>query len=116
MYHGEYLPDAIYEDWSSGERERLAALYLTGAGHLARLLLDEGELIEAIDWSQKVLAVDNCWEDAYRLLMRAHVANGNRPLAIRTYRQCQEALANELGLEPMAETTGLFNQINAGTD
>jgi LuxR family maltose regulon positive regulatory protein len=113
LYHGEYLPDAIYEDWSSGERERLAALYLTGAGRLARLLLDEGELIEAIDWSQRVLAVDNCWEEAYRLLMRAHVANGNRPLAIRTYHQCQEALANELGLEPMAETTRLFNQISA---
>lgn len=116
LYHGEYLPDAIYEDWSSGERERLAILYLTGAGRLARLLLQEGELIEAIDWSQKVLAVDNCWEEAYRLLMQVHVANGNRPLAIRTYRQCQEALSTELGIEPMAETTRLFNQINNSPD
>lgn len=112
LYHGEYLPDALYEDWSSGERERLAALYLTSAGRLARLLLEQGQLIEAIDWSQKVLAADNCWEEAYRLLMRAHMANGNRPLAIRTYRQCQEALASELGLAPMAETTRLFKQIN----
>ena len=112
LYHGEYLPDAIYEDWSSGERERLAVLYLASAGRLARLLLDEGQLIEAIDWSQKVLTVDNCWEEAYRLLMRAHMAIGNRPLAIRTYRRCQEALASELGLAPMAETTRLFNQIN----
>jgi DNA-binding SARP family transcriptional activator len=45
--------------------------------------------------------------------MRAMVAKGTRPLAIRAYRQCQEALANELGLEPMAETTRLFDQINA---
>jgi two-component SAPR family response regulator len=112
LYHGEYLPDALYEDWSSGERERLAALYLTSAGRLARLLLEAGQLIEAIDWSQKVLAADNCWEEAYRLLMQAHMANGNRPLAIRTYRHCQEALANELGLAPMAETTRLFNQIS----
>jgi len=112
LYHGEYLPDALYEDWSSGERERLAALYLTSAGRLARLLLEEGRLIEVIDWSQKVLAVDNCWEEAYRLLMRAHMANGNRPLAIRAYRQCQEALASELGLAPMVETTRLFRQIS----
>jgi DNA-binding SARP family transcriptional activator len=41
------------------------------------------------------------------------MAIGNRPLAIRTYRRCQEALASELGLAPMAETTRLFNQINA---
>jgi DNA-binding SARP family transcriptional activator len=112
-YHGEYLPDAIYEDWSSAERERLAALYLTSAGRLARLLLEAGEFIETVNWSQKVLAVDNCWEEAYRLLMRAHLANGNRPLAIRAYRRCQETLADELGLQPMAETTHLFNQINS---
>ena len=113
-YHGEYLPDAIYEDWSSGERERLTALYLTGAGRLARLLSDAGEILEAINWSQKVLAVDNCWEEAYRLLMRAHMANGNRPLAIRAYRQCQRTLTGELGIEPMNETTRLFEQISSG--
>jgi len=112
LYHGEYMPDAIYEDWSSAERERLTSLYLTGAGRLARLLLDEGYLIEAIDWSQKLLAVDNCWEEAYRLLMRAHLANGNRPLAIRTYRQCQQTLSHELGLAPMPETTRLYHQIS----
>lgn len=113
LYHGEYLPDAIYQDWSSGERERLAARYLTSAGRLARLSLEEGQLIEAIDWSQKVLAIDDCWEEAYRLLMQAHMANGNRPLAVRTYRQCQKALSDELGIEPMAETTRLFDQINS---
>jgi LuxR family maltose regulon positive regulatory protein len=112
LYYGEYLPDALYEDWSSAERERLAAIYLASAGRMARLLLEQGELIEAIDWSQRVLAVDNCWEEAYRLLMRAHMANGNRPLAVRAYRQCQEALARELGLAPMAETTRLFDQIS----
>jgi len=111
LYHGDYLPDAIYEDWSSGERERLTALYLTGAGRLARLLLAGGQLLEAINWSQKVLAVDNCWEEAYRLLMRAHMANGNRPLAVRTYQQCQQTLSDELGIAPMQETTRLFEQI-----
>jgi len=114
LYRGDYLPDAIYEDWSSGERERLAALYLTGAGRLARLLLDAGDLLEAINWSQKVLTADPCWEEAYRLLMRAHMANGNRPLAIRAYRQCRQALSDELGIEPMNETTRLYEQISDG--
>ena len=111
LYQGDYLPDAIYEDWSSAERERLVALYLSGAGRLARLLLDAGDLLETINWSQKVLAVDPCWEEAYRLLMRAHMANGNRPLAIRAYRQCRKALFDELGIEPMNETTRLYEQI-----
>lgn len=112
LYQGDYLPDAIYEDWSSGERERLVALYLTGAGRLARLLLDAGDLFETINWSQKVLAIDPCWEEAYRLLMRVHMSNGNRPLAIRAYRQCQQVLSDELGIGPMNETTLLYEQIS----
>ncbi|UCG23836.1 MAG: bacterial transcriptional activator domain-containing protein [Chloroflexota bacterium] len=115
LYQGDYLPDALYEDWSSGKRERLVALYLIGAGRLARLLLDVGDLLETINWSQKVLVVDPCWEEAYRLLMRAHMANGNRPLAVRAYRQCRQALAYELGIEPMNETTKLFEQISQGS-
>ena len=99
-------------DLSGGERERLVALYLTGAGRLARLLLDAGDLFETINWSQKVLAIDPCWEEAYRLLMRVHMSNGNRPLAIRAYRQCQQVLSDELGIGPMNETTLLYEQIS----
>lgn len=114
LYHGEYLPDTIYDDWSSAKRERLATLFLGGATRLARLLVEEGETVEAIDWGQRVIAADPCWEEAYRLLMRAHMASGNRPLAVRTYKQCQRSLANELGLEPMHETTQLFHKIERG--
>lgn len=114
LYHGEYLPDAIYEDWSSATRERLSVLYLNGCNRLAWLLLADGDTIEIINWGQKVLALDPCWEDAYRLLMRAHMANGNRPLAVRAYRQCRQALAEDLGIEPMAETTALYEQVQRG--
>ncbi len=114
LYRGEYLPGAIYEDWSSVERERLATLYLSGANRLARLLLEQGSELEAINWSQRVIAADPCWEDAYRLLMWAYMAGGNRPLAVRAYEQCRRNLAEDLGIEPMAETTRLYQQIKAG--
>lgn len=113
LYRGEYLPGAIYEDWSSAERERLATLYLSGANRLARLLLEQGSELEAINWSQKVIAVDPCWEDAYRLLMRTYMAGGNRPLAVRAYEQCRRTLAEDLGIEPMAETNRLYQRITA---
>jgi DNA-binding SARP family transcriptional activator len=111
LYEGEYLPDTIYEDWSSPERERLAALYLSGATRLARLLLKEGATVEMVLWCQRVIAIDPCWEEAYRLLMRGHMANGNRPLALRVYKQCRSALAEDLGIEPMAETIRLYEEI-----
>lgn len=114
LYQGEYLPDTIYEDWSSAERERLTALYLSGATRLARLLLAEGATVEMVLWCQRVVAIDPCWEEAYRLLMRGHMTNGNRPLALRVYKQCRAALAEDLGIEPMAETIRLYEQVVSG--
>jgi LuxR family transcriptional regulator, maltose regulon positive regulatory protein len=113
-YAGEYLPDTLYHDWASAERERLATLYLTAATRLARLLLTANEFMEMTVWGQRVIAVDSCWEEAYRLLMRGHMATGNRPLALRVYQQCRAALAEELGIEPMAETVRLYEQIVKG--
>lgn len=114
LYQGEYLPDTLYDDWASAERERLTALYLSGATRLAGLLLAQGATVEMVMWCQRVIAIDRCWEEAYRLLMRGHMAHGNRPLAIRVYQQCRAALAEELGIEPMADTTRLYRQIVAG--
>ncbi len=111
LYAGEYLPDAIYEDWASAERERMTMLYLTGATQLAALLLRFNNLVEAIIWGQRIIAIDPCWEEAYRLLMQAHQQSGNRPQAVRVYQQCQTALQNELGLEPMGQTIRLYHQI-----
>jgi LuxR family transcriptional regulator, maltose regulon positive regulatory protein len=111
LYQGDYLPDAIYEDWASAERERLSTLYLSGATRLARLLLKAGQTVEMLIWCQRVLSMDACWEEAYRLLMRGHMANGNRPMAMRVYQQCEKALKQELGVEPMAETRRLYEKL-----
>lgn len=111
LYQGDYLPDALYEDWASAERERLSTLYLSAATRLSGLLLNAGETVEMLLWCQRVLRLDPCWEEAYRLLMRGYIANGNRPLALHVYEQCRAALAAELGVEPMAETKRLYKEI-----
>lgn len=113
-YLGEYLPDTLYFDWASLERERLATLYLTGATRLARLLLAEGSIVESLLWSQRVIAIDPFWEEAYRLIMRGHWQSGNRPLALRTYEQCRTRLEEELAITPMNETTRLWQQMVKG--
>jgi DNA-binding SARP family transcriptional activator len=89
----------------------LSILYLSGATRLARLLLDAGQTMEMLLWCQKVIALDACWEEAYRLRMRGHMANGNRPMAIRVYQQCETALKKELGVEPMTETKRLYEEL-----
>jgi DNA-binding SARP family transcriptional activator len=80
---------------------------------LADLLLTRTPL-ESIRLAQRVLAVDPVWEDAYRVLMRAFVAQQNRPLALRTYERCMAVLDEEFGVEPLPETTTLYEQIFNG--
>jgi DNA-binding SARP family transcriptional activator len=110
LYHGDYLPERRYEDWSSAERERLQVLALGLMTTLAGLLLDNSPL-ECIRLTQRALTIDPIWEDAYRMQMRAYWAQGNRPVAIRTYQQCVKILNDELGIEPLPETVALYNQI-----
>ncbi|MBE7551310.1 MAG: transcriptional regulator [Anaerolineales bacterium] len=109
LYGGDYLPERRYEDWSSAERERLHLLALGTMTTLASLLVEQSPL-ESIRLTQHVLAVDPVWEDAYRVQMRAYLAQDNRPLAQRTYRACADMLQRELGVEPLPETQRLYRQ------
>ncbi len=113
-YAGDYLPDALYEDWASLERERLQTLFLSGALRLAALLLAQGGYQESIHLCQSVLIIDPYWEEAYRLMMISHTQRGNRPLALRVYDQCHQALDEGLDLLPMPETTDLYEIIKRG--
>jgi LuxR family transcriptional regulator, maltose regulon positive regulatory protein len=116
LYEGDYLPDALYEDWATEERDRLLTLYLRGADRLAGLLIDGGHNSAAIDICQRILARDPCWERAYRLAMFAHTRQGNRSLALRTYQRCASALCDELGIDPGPATMRLHEQIVRGEE
>jgi two-component SAPR family response regulator len=111
LYEEDYLPDSLYEDWSAAERQRLRHLYLTTAERLARHLLQDGSWHEIIEICQVILARDNCWEAAYRLLMQVYAAQGNHTLLHSTYQRCSATLQEELGLEPSPSTQALFERL-----
>jgi len=114
LYGDDYLPEGVYEDWTTTERERLLTLYLRAAETLSLILLEQKQYDEVIDACQRILARDRCWERAYRILMRAYTERGNRAQALRVYEQCVEALHDELTVPPSSETTTLFRQISRG--
>jgi DNA-binding SARP family transcriptional activator len=114
LYQGEYLQEELYEDWSSEERERLLALYLRTAEKLAAVRLEQGHYDEAISLCRRILARDDCWERAYRLMMAAFARQGNRPRALRLYQTCEETLQRELDAEPGPATQRLYGQISSG--
>jgi len=110
LHHGVYLPNRLYEDWSSEERERIQVLVLGAIITLGELLLEENPM-ESIRLSQQALLIDTAWEDAYRIQMEAYLQKGNRPLAIKTYQQCKKVLEKEFGIEPLPETQQLLKKI-----
>ncbi len=112
LYQGVYLPNRLYEDWSSDERERLQVLALSAIITLAELLLQSNPM-ESIRLAQQALLIDSAWEDAYRILMEAYFLKGNRPMAIKTYQQCEKVLEEEFGIEPLPETKQLLKRIKS---
>ncbi|MBI5715811.1 MAG: hypothetical protein HZC38_20620 [Chloroflexi bacterium] len=111
LYIGDFLPDALYEDWASEERERLLALYLRAADKLAGALIERGQYDEGLELCQKILAKDVCWERAYRLMMTAYAKQGNRPQALKTFQRCVEMLKSELDVAPSAATVELYERL-----
>lgn len=110
LYQGVYLPNRIYEDWSSEEREKIQILILGAYVTLAELILDENPL-ESIRLAQAAIAIDATWEDAYRLQMQGYINKGNRPQALKTYQKCADVLDSEYGIEPLPETKNLLKAI-----
>jgi ATP/maltotriose-dependent transcriptional regulator MalT/DNA-binding SARP family transcriptional activator len=111
LYQDDYLPDCLYEDWPTAERQRLRHLYLVTAERLARHLLRARAWDETIRACEAILARDNCWEAAYRLLMRTLSAQGNRAELHAVYQRCTATLNQELGIEPSPATRALFDKL-----
>lgn len=110
LYKGSYLPNRIYEDWTSEEREKTQLLVLAAFITLAEILIEENPL-ESIRLAQNALSIDATWEDAYRIQMQAYIAKGNRPQAIKAYIKCETILEKEYGISPLPETKRLLQEI-----
>ncbi|MGG1660379.1 BTAD domain-containing putative transcriptional regulator [Brevibacillus sp. NRS-1366] len=110
-YQGDYMPECRYEDWCVEERERLQGLFLRGAERLAKSRLQTNHVEGTIRWCEAILRVDDCWEEAYRLLMIAYFRLNNRAQAIRWYEKCTTKLKEQLGVQPMPATQETYRQI-----
>ncbi len=107
LYAGPYLAD-VDAPWASLERERLRRLYVEAATELAQIYFEQGELEQALNCCQRLLAEDPCLEDAHRLAMRIYASSGNRAGVARQYALCQKSLEEEIAAPPSALTEELY--------
>jgi DNA-binding SARP family transcriptional activator len=98
-YPGELLPGDRYEAWTAEPRERLCALYAS--------------VLRAAGLWEPLLEVDRADEQAHRELMRGYLDAGNRYAAIRQFERMRNALREELGVSPDAESVALYEKVLA---
>lgn len=98
-FAGELLPD-WYDDWVLLERERFRQLRLHALDALCEELTAAGRYVAAIEAGEASVAAEPLRESAHRMLISAHLAEGNPSEAIRQYRLYRQLLHAELGLEP----------------
>jgi DNA-binding SARP family transcriptional activator len=114
LYQGDLFEEDLYQDWLIPRREGLKDSYLVILSRLSRYHLKEKRYATSIHLCRKILAEDDCREDAHRRLMRCYNAQGQRNLALRQYHLCAETLARVLDVSPMPETVALYHQIRNG--
>lgn len=94
--------------WVIEERRGLEAMLLRASDVLAEAWLHrrEGALAQRV--AEAALPVAPFREASHRLLMRAHLAQGNRAEALLAFHRCRTLLVEELGVEPDEETQRLY--------
>lgn len=95
----DLLPD-WYDEWLVMERERHRQLRLHALEQLARRLVDRGRYALAVHAGLAAVHAEPLRETAHRIVIEAHLAEGNAAEAVRQYGECRRHLVDELDLTP----------------
>ena len=119
LYRGDFL-DGFYvknafsfEGWLVSQREQLRELMLEALHTLIDDHINQADYAMGLNYANRLLILDPWRESAHRQMMILLARSGQRNAAIAQYESCRQVLADELGVEPMAETTALYQRLKA---
>jgi len=109
---GFYLDDCPdFEIWLVTERERWNQRITQALQTLVRRCVEEGTYREGLKYAARLVALTPWQEEAHRQMMWLLAHTGQRSAALTQYEFCRRTLADELGVEPSAETVSLYERI-----
>ncbi len=104
--------DPAFDIWLAAEREQLQdRARAVGEGLLRQQVDPEG----IIPVAQRLLGIDRAHEGAWRALMTAYAARGDRGMAVQAYERCRAVLREKLDAVPSPETQRLLAGIRTGS-
>jgi len=112
-----------FEAWLLAERRHYAGVSAAILREAAIAKMAAGDATSAVGLATRLVALDEFDEEGYALLIRAHVAAGNRSEAQLYLRATVERFRQDLGIEPSAtllraadpEATALISASGTGT-
>lgn len=110
LYRGEFLQGS-FETWAVERREEHQRIYLRLLQELAAARERLGRLAAAMDAFRAVLVEDPLQERVHGALMRLYARLGRRDLVRRQYQRLTRLLRDELGIEPLPETTAEYHRL-----
>jgi DNA-binding SARP family transcriptional activator len=113
QYHGELLPDDLYDEWAEAPRRELHVEFLAGLTELVGMLEASGDLDEASAVARRLVSSEPTREEGQASLIRLYALAGRRSDALRQYELLVQLLDVELGMEPSPDTQRLYEEIRA---
>jgi DNA-binding SARP family transcriptional activator len=110
LYRGPFL-QGYYEAWVTARREIYQRQYLETLRELGDLFVRVGRPEDAMDAYRSVLLEDPLQERIHLAVMRLYAAQGRRDLVRRQYDRLCTLLLEELGVEPMPQTTRDYHRL-----
>lgn len=112
--HGFYVRNApMFELWLEQKRAELQKQALEGLFFLANRYFTKKNYKAALRVNTRLLTLEPWREDAHQLQMKLLVEDGQRHAALKQYVTCCKILAEEYQMEPLFETTRLYEQIKS---
>ncbi len=117
LYRGEFLEhfflgdSTLFEEWATLKREWLHREAIEALFTLTDYYTRRGDLARARHYAWRQVELEPWREEAHRQLMRLLALEGERSAALAQYETCRRILRQELGVEPMTETTALCEAI-----
>lgn len=94
--------------WVDEQRGLLRGWQVRALEVQAQAAADCGDPGAAVRAAGAVLRLEPFRETAHQLMIRAHVAAGNRAEAVAAYVRCRAMLADELGVDPSPQTESCY--------
>jgi len=120
LHRGEFLAgfqieDApVFEHWLLAQRRHLQDLTVLGLQLRTQQHLAANEYAAGLEINHYLLTLEPWREETHRQRMLLLAYSGQRSAALKQYAICCQALAEELDVLPMQQTTTLYEQIKSG--